>query len=224
MSDHVVLRRLACLSLVPLLALALCFPVWAQCDPNDPITGLPDFSFSLCSWSAAGNDPVTLLVVPDGTGSPFTQARLADGTVVDATITLTLDHPCGPFAGFPREDLWLEFGNGDAVSCLGGTVADADADVDGVTHWSLPLRRGGHSEGPCRLVINGYTPPYLPSLPLRVNSPDLSGDRAVTLADVPLFAAAYFGSYAFAADLHADGRVDLADLPLLARALGARCP
>lgn len=217
-------RPFATLSLLPLLVLAVADPAAAQCDPNDPITGLPDLSYSHCSWSAAGNDPVTLLVVPDGTGAPFTQARLADGTVVDATITLTLDHPCGPFAGFPREDMWLEFGSGGFVSCAGGTIADADTDADGVTHWTLPLRRGGHSEGPCRLLINGYTPPGLLELPLRVNSPDLNGDGAVTLADVPVFALAYVGGYAFAADLHADGRVDLADLPLLARSLGARCP
>ena len=41
----------------------------AQCDPNDPVTGLPDFQYSYHVWSAAGAGPVNLLVVPDGSGN-----------------------------------------------------------------------------------------------------------------------------------------------------------
>ena len=110
----------------------------AQCDPNDPVTGLPDFQYSFYVWSAAGSEPVTLLVAPDGSGAPFTRARRAGGSIVDATIELTLTHPCGPFANFPREDLWLEVAGSGLVACAGGTIADTDTDAEGRTRWTLP--------------------------------------------------------------------------------------
>lgn len=198
----------------------------AQCDPNDPVTGLPDLQYSFYVWSAAGSEPVSLLVVPDGSGAPFTQARRAAGSIVDATITLTLMHPCGPFANFPREDIWLETPGAGFIACAGGTIADVDTDAEGTTRWTLPLRAGGFSPGPCVIVINGSTPFGMPPLDLSFKSPDLSGDLAVNLADVARFAPAYLGvgGYSFAADLLADGNVDLADIPVLARSIGAHCP
>ncbi|MBK7670223.1 MAG: hypothetical protein IPJ24_02360 [bacterium] len=101
----------------------------AQCDPNDPVTGLPDFQYSYYVWSAAGAGPVNLLVVPDGSGPPFTQAHRAGGSIVDATIELVLTHPCGPFANFPREDIWLEAAGRGFVACAGGTNPDTDTDA-----------------------------------------------------------------------------------------------
>lgn len=196
----------------------------ADCDPNDPVTGLPDLSYSFVVWSAALGGSATLLVVPDGTGAAFGGARRPGGAVVDATIELTIGGPCGVIAHFPREDIWLEVLGGGFAPCIGGTIADADTDVNGVTHWSQPLRAGGHSQGPCTIVIMGAPVPGMPTLDLDFNSPDLNGDRVVSLADVPLFAAAFSGAYAFAADLHADGVVDLADIPVLARSLGVDCP
>ena len=196
----------------------------ADCDPNDPVTGLPDLSYSFVVWSASLGGPATLLVVPDGTGAPFSGARRPGGAVVDATIELTIGGPCGVIAHFPREDIWLEALGSGLAPCAGGTSADADTDPNGVTHWSQPLRAGGHSQGPCRILINGAPVPGMPTLDLHFNSPDLNGDRVVSLADVPLFAAAFGGAYAVAADLHADGVIDLADIPVLARSLGAACP
>lgn len=195
----------------------------AQCDPNDPITGLPDLQYSFYVWNAAGSGPVSLLVVPDGSGVPFTRAYRADGSIVDATIELTLTHPCGPFANFPREDIWLETAGHGFVACAGGTIADTDTDAQGRTRWVLPLRAGGFSPGPSVIVINGSTPLGMPPFEMSFKSPDQNGDLVVGLPDVGLFRAAY-GGHAFVADLHADGQVDIADIAVLARSMGARCP
>lgn len=196
----------------------------AQCDPNDPVTGLPDFQYSYYVWSAAGAGPVNLLVVPDGSGQPFTQAHRADGSIVDATIELVLTHPCGPFANFPREDIWLEAAGRGFVACAGGTNPDTDTDAEGRTRWTLPLRAGGFSPAPCGIVINGATPPGMPPLNLSFKSPDLNGDLAVTLSDVTSFSYTGITGYSFVCDLLADGVNNLADIPVLARSIGARCP
>lgn len=209
---------------ITLFFVALGTSAFAECDPNDPVTGLPDLSFSFVVWSAAAGGPATLLVVPDGSGPSFAQARRPDGTPVDATIELTLADPCGPVANFPRNDIWLESAGGNFVSCLGGTIVDAATDASGLTRWSLPLHAGGSSTGPCVIIINGSPVYNMPTLDLHFNSPDLNGDGAVLLNDLPLFMAAFHGAYAFAADLHADGVVDLADIPVLARSMGRSCP
>jgi hypothetical protein len=209
---------------ITLMFAAFATPALAQCDPNDPVTGLPDLSYSVVVWSAAAGGTATLLVVPDGSGASFTQARRPDGTPVDATIALTLADPCGPVPNFSRNDIWLESTGGNFVPCVGGTIADTGTDASGLTRWVLPLHAGGNSLGPCVVVING-TPLYtMTTLDLHFNSPDLNGDRAVSLNDVALFAAIFYGPYAFAADLHADGHIDLADIPLLARSMGKVCP
>lgn len=207
-----------------LMFVAFATPAIAECDPNDPVTGLPDLSYSVVVWNAAAGGPATLLVVPDGSGPSFTQARRPDGTPVDATIALMLTDPCGPVPNFSRNDVWLESTGGNFVPCIGGTIADNNSDASGLMRWVLPLHAGGNSPGPCVVVINGAPLYTMTTLDLHFNSPDLNGDRVVSLNDVALFAARYFGAYAFAADLHADGHIDLADIPLLARSMGAHCP
>ncbi len=196
----------------------------AQCDPNDPVTGLPDLSYSVIVWNAAAGGPATLLVVPDGSGASFTQARRHDGTPVDATIELRLADPCGPVPNYSRNDVWLESTGGNFVPCIGGTIADTNADASGLMRWTLPLRAGGSSLEPCVVMINGNQLYTMTTLDLHFNSPDLNGDRQVLLTDIPPFAAAFYGAYTFAADLHADGVINLTDIPLLARSMGAHCP
>jgi hypothetical protein len=165
---------------ITLMFAAFATPALAQCDPNDPVTGLPDLSYSVVVWNAAAGGPATLLVVPDGSGASFTQARRPDGTPVDATIALTLADPCGPVPNFSRNDIWLESTGGNFVPCIGGTIADTGTDASGLTRWVLPLHAGGNSLGPCVVVING-TPLYtMTTLDLHFNSPDLNGDRVVS--------------------------------------------
>ena len=188
-------------------------------------TGIPDLDQSIVSWGLPGGYSATLLVVPDGSGPAFTGARLSNGTLVDATITLTMVDACGDLiCCVPAEDMWLESQDQGLVLCAGGSIADHNTSQLGRTEWTAPLKAGGHSQSACRVLVNGIALPGSIALPLHFNSPDLNGDRAVSLTDIPLFAAAYYGPYAFAADLHADGHIDLADIPLLAQAMGAHCP
>ena len=207
-----------------LVAIAACLaaPALADCgDPGQYPTGLPDLSLSAVTVSYSG--VATLLVVPDGSGAPFTAARGPGGAIVDATITLTLLEPCGPVPNFSRNDIWLEALGTAFVACTGGTVADANADADGRTHWALPLRAGGHEAMGCQVVVNGSPLYQVTPFNLRLVSPDLNGDRVVSLNDIPLFAQAFAGAYALRADLHTDGAINLTDIPLLARAMGAHC-
>ncbi len=196
-------------------------PALADCSQDSLWVGIPDLSYSTVTVGYSG--PATLLVVPDGSGAPFTEARGPGGAVVDATITLTLIAECGTVPHYPREDMWLEALGTTLAACVGGTLADTDTDANGQTRWTLPLRAGGREPVGCHVIVSGW--PITGASPpnLRLVSPDLNGDGVVALNDIPLFAQAYAGAYAFRADLHTDGAINLSDIPLLARAMGAHC-
>jgi len=61
-------------------------------------------------------------------------------------------------------------------------------------------------------------------LPIYVNSPDLNGDLAVNLSDIPIFASDFFGSYNYRSDLHYDGIINLSDLSRMAQSMGRSYP
>lgn len=208
-----------------LLVLLFASPVLA----DDPVT----IPVIYVEHTVATEGPVSLFNVPDGTGTPFTAAFGPGGSTVDATITMTLydDYPGWgqPVAHFPYEDMWLESDGGLLVPCVGGTCADANTDLNGVTTWSSPLNVGGRSDpdegASIYLVINGAVPDGDPLVAdLRMNSPDLNGDLQVNLADVAPFAQDFYGLYAYRSDFVWDGMVNLSDLAALAQALGANCP
>lgn len=208
------------------LTIAMCLVFWAaaacaQCGGGQ--TGVPDLDQSLVYWGLSAGESATVFVTPGGTGEPLTAAHRPGGTPVDATIHLVLLDPCDdPILNYPREDLWLESGDGGLAACSGGTVADAHTDLNGHTFWSAPLAAGGHSQSACRVLVSGM-PVGLP-VPLHFVSADMSGDRRVDLADVALFAQAYSAPYVFAADLLPSGAVDLSDVAVMAGSLGSQCP
>lgn len=187
-------------------------------------TGIPDLSHCE-SWLAHdGPETPTLMVQPSGQGSAFTEAQLPDGTRVDATVFLRmLDNQDFPICCFPREDLWLQSEDGGLIRCGNGTIADANTDAAGLTHWTAPLHAGGSSQALLWVHINGEAL-WTGGLPLSINSPDFNGDLRVNLADVQLFAADLAAGYDFRTDLHRDGVLNLADLGRLAASLGAQCP
>lgn len=187
-------------------------------------TGIPDpyLSEAVCAYDGPGVP--SLLVVPDGSGPAFTAAHDEDGNVVDATVTLYLrDFQGIPFPNFPREDMWLEAVDGGLASCQWGVLADEDTDHNGMTWWILPAVAGGFSESNVRVMVNG-SPLFTGNIILRFNSPDLTGDLIVNLADVATFAGDYFGGYQFRSDLHRDGNLNLSDIVVLAQNFGAQCP
>ncbi|RKY67967.1 MAG: hypothetical protein DRP97_06840 [Candidatus Latescibacterota bacterium] len=181
--------------------------------------------YSSATMAYSGSDAVSVMVLPDGTGDSLAAARLLDGTVVDATITLVLNDCWGvPIASFPSEDLWLESPDGGLVSCPGGTIADANTNAEGITVWQAPLRAGGQSEAGCVIMINGMSLLYAAPLDVRFNSPDLNGDLVVNLIDVALFGGDFYGTYQVRSDFSRDGVLSLSDVVLMALAVGSACP
>jgi hypothetical protein len=200
--------------------------ILVACLAHDAGAQWEGFCSTATTAAPAGSFPV-LYNLPNGQGSPFTQARVHSG-IVDATITLTLlDDGCMPIANFAAADMWLEksvaAGTGNFTSCLGGTIADANTDALGMTRWANPLRAGGWSTSKTLVVVAGSPLVSNSGLVLRHNSADINGDRVVDLADIPLFAAD-FGSTALRSDLKFDGVVNISDIPMLAAGVGADCP
>ncbi len=185
-------------------------------------------------------DEASLVMQPDGSGPPLTGARSFGGTEVDATIrVLIVDSHYYPVANFPAEDIWLqlELEPGNTIGCTeyggnfpGGVfVPDGPTDADGFTEWVEPLLGGGWSEGPTWVYLNGEraTGPDghgHPSVSLRANSADISGDRRVNLTDITLFTQDFRGDYHYRSDFYWDGVVDLTDVVLFVYGLGATCP
>ncbi len=189
-------------------------------------TGFPCMEINCnVDFAYEGDETLTLFNLPNGEGSPFSEAHLPDGSIVDATLRVQiLDCNLETVVDFPFEDIWLNSVDDGMVPCIGGTTADEDTDEAGWTIWASPLHAGGFSTSGCQLFINGMTPLGWEDLPLNFNSADISGDGLVTLVDVVFFAGSYFGDYTFAADLSFDGVLNLPDVVLLAGALGAACP
>lgn len=188
-------------------------------------TNIPDLELSEATIAYGGPGIASLLVVPDGSGPTFTQARDEDGNEVDATITLYLRDPLGvPFVHYPHEDLWLETADDGLVACGYGLVADQNTDANGMTYWVDPQPAGGYSEDPVLVYVNGSPLTSNAGLPLQFNSPDINGDLVVGLEDIGFLASDYFVGYQYRSDFHRDGVINLVDIVIMAQKLGASCP
>jgi len=133
--------------------------------------GMPSPEHSIVSWNLGEGQSATLLVMPDGGGPPFTAARDPGGAVVDATIRMVLkDYSGALIANFAAEDMWIESLDQGLVFCAGGSRADHNTDMHGVTSWTLPRRAGGWSQTQCRVIMNGQPvtggidPPHAPGI------------------------------------------------------------
>lgn len=93
-----------------------------------------------------------------------------------------------------------------------GQVAGA-TDAGGMTAVILPLRGGGQGTAEdFRLTAPEIYCAWNLDFGLMVNSPDLTGDLLVNLADLTLFAQDFFGPYNYRSDLQWNGHIDLSDL------------
>lgn len=201
---------------VILVPLALALPARADWGP-DPI-------LSTAWLDYPGPDPVSLFVLPDGGGRSFDQAMNSSAATVDATAHAQLINYDGqPMAGYPAEDIWLEASDGGLAFCPQGTCADQPTDAEGIATWSSAPRAGGSSQAGSVVLVSG-SPLTWTSLPLHFNSADLNGDLQVSLTDVGLFAADFFGGYAYRSDFYHDGVINIADLGLMAQGMAAGCP
>lgn len=188
------------------------------------LANVPDINHSTVEWAYSGNQPLSLFVLPDGSGNALTEAFLPGGQTTDATITLTLvDDFLNPVANFPPEDLWLESTDGGMVFCNGGTVADTETDLNGRALWYTPLRAGSWSTARMNVRIMGDWAP-MEGLRLSFNSADLDGNLSVNLTDVGIFATDLGAGYQYRSDFNFDGVINLVDVGLLAGGVGAVCP
>jgi len=192
-------------------------------------------------WSIefAAAEEASIRIVPDGSGPTLPEAEDSSGFQIDASIEVMLVDLYGyPVVNFPGEDLWLQWFEvpGTIAGCTnsggfpGGIfTADGANDADGRAVFTQPLRGGGWSEGPVTVFLNGMPAPDIwggtfPPLPLRANSPDLSGDRLVDLTDITLFVQDLGGEYAYRSDLRWDCVINLTDIVLFSLGLGVVCP
>lgn len=185
---------------------------------------LPDLALSVAWRNYEGPEILTLLINPWGTGQFFNQAHLPDGTIANGTINLLLLDAAGqPINGYPLEDIWLQDAGGSLAFCgIFELWPDEDTGLDGQTLWFNRPRGGGHTTSLLQVYVNG-SPLQGPTLPLRINSPDINSDLRVTLTDVAYMSQDYFGAYHFRSDLHHDGALNLSDVAVLAGAIGHSC-
>ena len=193
--------------------------------PAGSFAGVGPCDYSTAERAYPGPETVVVMVLPDGTGTPLTEARTLYQEV-DATITINLLDCLGvPVPGYPSEDMWLESADGGLAMCVAGSITDANTDANGQAFWAQPLRAGGSSEALTIVIVNGAPLTTNAGLAISFNSPDINGDRVVNLTDVPSFATDFYGSaYMFRSDFHYDGTVNLSDVVLMAQGLGADCP
>ncbi len=193
--------------------------------PAAAMAGIGPCDYSTAEMAYVGSETVVMMVLPDGSGTPFSAARIM-GSEIDATITLHLLDCAGvPVPNYPAEDMWLESTDGGLSICAGGASADASTDANGDAFWVQPLHGGGSSQALTLVMVNGMALTTSAGLPMSFNSPDLNGDRVVNLTDVPMFAGDFYGSvYMFRSDFYFDGWVNLSDVVQMAQGLGASCP
>jgi len=177
------------------------------------------------------DQPVSLFCTPAGGGQALSAARLQDGTVVDATITITLLVNTGsgyePVAQFPYEDIWIQSSSGGLIGCQ-SVNPDANTDAQGRTSWASPLLVGGQLDPAAGdqlyVMVNGDRMDGDVTNFLRINSADINGDGFVNLTDAAQFVEDLYGEYAYRSDFRWDGAVDLSDAGYIAAAYGQNCP
>ncbi len=203
----------------------LVFSLSFLAQPCFATTDVPSLELSAAFIAYDGPGFPSLMVVPDGSGNPFTEAHDEQGDVVDATITLWLRNNAGiPIANYPYEDLWLETADGGVVPCIWGMVADHNTDVNGTTMWTNPPIAGGHSPGFVLVMVNGSPLLNGAGLALEFTSPDINGDLVVNLQDLAILAPDFYSGYTFRSDLNGDSYINLSDIAIFAQHLGAHCP
>ncbi len=184
------------------------------------VADIPDLDLSTATIAPAANGSVLYNRI-NGAGYAFTAAHLANGSVVDATITLTLVNYLGqPLPNHAAEDFWLTTSGNSLVFPANGTIADAATNAAGQTVWQQPLAAGGCTLGETVIVLVEGQALNQAGINLGFVSADNNGDLVVNLADLSTFASGYTGAYNGCADVFYDGVVNLSDLSLFSQAYG----
>jgi len=185
------------------------------------------------SITMESQQPVSLLIYPDGSGPALTEAMVADGATVDATITVMLvDEFLNPVVYFPSEDVWLDTEDTNISTCGSNFLPDAISDSSGRMTFSQAFAGGGHHQGETFVYINGWRAesmvdyPWsgpLPGVDLHFNSPDINADGVINLLDLTIFSADFFGAYHYRSDFNWDGELNILDVGRYAAGLGVSC-
>ena len=201
------------LALILVCCGALSLPAVAQIDP-------------IASSAAPAGGPGWLMSCPAGDGQPL----LSTGMV--AIIVQVIDTSGALVAGLGPRDFEVDgqtpFRVADAFfpGGPGWDVVPGGFNVisPGLYRLDGPLWAGGSEPGVAIVKVQGVQLSGGQVLPLRMVSPDLSGDGVVNLSDIVLFSTAFFGAYDFRADFNGDGIINLADIPPLAAHMGHTLP
>ena len=208
--------------------------IFAQTGQNslarimDPITGTPV------------TVPISMFLVPNGTGTPFTNCWEYPGTPISVEVRVRAMDSVGPVGGVSVGRIRLEEAapSPTVVWCDDAfypppahapNLPDAITDATGLTRFTMAYHGGGWAVAPTYVWIfelpGGTWAPIIGSpLNLSYNSSDINGDLTVDLIDVGLFATDYFGAYNYRSDFNFDGVLNLTDVAIFAPTFGASCP
>ena len=210
-------RRLLSLVLITGLVMALASLAWA---------GVPDPGKSDCAVvDLSGGGAVAFEMTITPAGSAKSMFELDFEVVVHVRDANGLAIP-----NYPLADIWLDDpGTGLIVLCQGGSTADADTDGNGMATLSGAISGGGGSTTGMAVYVSGVAVTLNAdgtggiSLPINVNSPDLTGDLAVDISDIGVFSGDLV-TYDFRSDYTHDGLVDISDIGLFSTWMNETCP
>lgn len=180
---------------------------------------------------------VSLMILPDGSGTPFDQAMTFGNDIADASMELLIRTESQEFlAGVAAMEFVLQ-STDSAAGILQGCLTSTDSgliplegtDDQGHLFFDEPLLGGGWSEGPLEMTIQGSS--YIfpgpdsqgPIFDIRFNSPDINGDLNVNLSDIVLFTQDLLGEYNYRSDFAWDGEINLTDIVRMVQGLGVSC-
>jgi len=181
---------------------------------------------------------VSLMILPDGSGTPFDDATAQYGGQIDASMELAIWNESGNLVtGLPASDFVLQSDDltaGILQGCLTttdhGLIPLEGTDDQGHLFFDEPLVGGGWSEGPLRMEIQGNSLIFPisdssqgPVFDIRFNSPDINGDLMVNLSDIVLFTQDLEGEYHYRSDFRWDGVINLSDIVRMTQGLGVSC-
>ncbi|MEN8008310.1 MAG: hypothetical protein ABFS42_14940 [Candidatus Krumholzibacteriota bacterium] len=200
--------------------------------------GTPDAASSQAVLMPVGSPPVSMFLVPNGTGTQLAGCYAFGGVITNVYILVTLNDVTGlPVPMVPATDVRIEELQSPLAWCANSwypppahapNLADGPSNAAGQTRFSLAYHGGGWVQGPTLIWVLEVTGAWMPiPTPVTVsyNSPDINGDLAVNLTDVGLFAMDFFSAvYNYRSDFNFDGAINLTDLSMLAPNIGVTCP
>ena len=182
--------------------------------------------------------PVSVMVLPNGTGPQLTNCYYFGGLPANGVITVQLlDAAFDPVPNWPNRSIRINHTPNIAPNWCPDSwypppmhapnCADQVTDAGGFTRFSLAYHGGWWQDRGSQVWVLEATGVWMPipnDLKMFFNSPDLNGDLAVNLLDVTIFSADLFGPYAYRSDFNWDGDINLLDVIIFSASLGITCP